>query len=370
MKAFGMHILAFDPYSAPEVLEEYSVEGTELEDLIKRADVITIHTPGSAETKDLIGDKELAMMKPTAFLINCARGGIVNVDALMKALKEEKIAGAAVDVYAKEPLVEDSALRNCPRLVLTPHLGASTHEAQLGVAIQLAQQIVEAFKTGLIRNALNAPSIEPELLVKMRPYLDLAEKMGRFHSQFTDRRVVKLVVKYHGSVLHFPVEHITTATVKGFMESISDETVNYVNAPIKAEERGIGISETKSSEETSYSNLITVTAVLDNGKTNCVSGTLYTPTMPRFVIINDKHFDAYPEGNIIIIENKDVPGIIGNVGTLLGEHKINVAQMTWGRTDHTDEAMTVINVDQEVTPEILENIGKLPDIVRARLIKL
>ncbi len=370
LHAFGMRIIAYDPYVAPEILSEYAAESVDFNELIQRSDVVTIHSPGGDDTRDLISKKELDMMKPTAFLVNCARGGIVNIDDLMEALKNGKIAGAAVDVYEKEPLDEDHPMRKCPNLVLSPHLGASTKEAQTSVAIQIAQQVIEAVKMNVVRNAVNAPSIDPELLSKMRPYLQLAEKIGKFHAQFAEKRVTTLVMKYTGSVLAYPVEHITTAALKGFLQNISDETVNYINAPVKASEYGIKFEETKTSYTTPYENLITVEAETEEGEVNSVSATLFLPDNPRFVIVNDKHFDAYPEGNLIVIENRDRPGIIGNVGTLLGEHNINVAQMTWGRTDHSEDAMTVINVDQKVTDELLEEIGKLPNIMSARLIKL
>lgn len=368
--SFGMRILVYDPYVAPEIFVKYSAEGVELKELLERSDVITIHTPGGEDTRNLISDQEFEIMKPGVFIINCARGGIINEQALIKALESGKVSGAALDVFEKEPLDPEHPLRKIPNVVLTPHLGASTKEAQLSVAVQIAQQIVDAIKNNIVRNAVNAPSIEPELLEKMRPYLNLAEKIGKFQAQFTDSRVIKLVCKYSGSVLDFPANHLTTSVIKGFMEHISDETVNYINALHKAKDYGIQIEETKTSEVLPYTNLITVEAVLENGKINSVSGTLFTPTTPRFVIINDKHFDAYPEGNMIVIENRDVPGIIGSVGTLLGNHNINIAQMTWGRTDHSEEAMTVINVDQEVPPEILQKISELPNIMSARLIKI
>ncbi len=367
---FGVKIIAYDPYVAPEIFTQNAVEKVELEEIFKRSDIITIHTPGGEDTKDLITKKEMAMMKDGVYIVNCARGGIVNVQDLIEALESGKVAGAAVDVYEKEPLDADDPFRKAPNIILTPHLGASTKEAQTSVAVQIAEQIIDSEKNNVVRSAVNAPSIEPDLLQQMRPYLSLAEKIGSFQSQFADARIKKIVVKYSGSVLNFPIEHLTTATIKGFMAHISDEQVNYINALKKAKEYGIKIEETKTSEEHPYTNLITAECQLENKKVNSISATLFTPTNPRFVIINDKHIDAYPEGHMIVIENRDVPGIIGNVGTLLGEHKINIAQMTWGRTDQNQEAMTVINVDQPVSSDILRKIGKLPNIRSARLIKL
>ncbi len=368
--ACGMRLIAYDPYVAPEIFKQYATERVDLETLLRQADIITIHATGGAETKYMINEKEFGMMKPGVFIVNCARGSIMNEMALVKALTEGKVAGAALDVFEKEPLDPEHPLRKAPNVILTPHIAASTHEAQLNVAVQIAQQIVEALTGGTIRNAVNAPSIDPSLEKQMRPYLDLAEKIGKFQSQFAQARLTKLVMKYNGAVLDFPVEHLTTAAIKGFIEHITDEPVNYVNARCLAREYGIVIEETKVNEPIPYANLITMEAYMETGKVNTVSGTLFTPTTPRFVIINDKHFDAYPEGNMIVIENKDVPGIIGSVGTLLGSHNINIAQMTWGRTDHSREAMTVINVDQEVPPEILEKITKLSNVISARLIKI
>jgi D-3-phosphoglycerate dehydrogenase len=261
-------------------------------------------------------------------------------------------------------------LRELDQVILTPHIGASTQEAQQNVAVQVCEQFVDFFKNRLIRNAVNAPSIEPEILENMRPYLQLAECLGKFQSQLAVRRAVRLTAKYSGAVLDYPVSHLTTAVVKAFIDPKTDEAVNYVNALTIAKDMGKKIEETKIQELFQYSNLITVEVEQEDGTVNSVSGTLFTPNAPRIVIVNDKHFDAYPYGNMIVIENLDVPGIIGSVGTLLGKHKINIAQLTWGRRERDQEAMTIINVDQEVSPEALEELRQLPNILSVRLIKI
>jgi D-3-phosphoglycerate dehydrogenase len=369
-QAFEMRVIGYDPYVSPEVIARLGVESASLEDLMKASDVITVHTPVTDETRSLIGAEEIKKMKPEVWLINCARGGIIDEMALAEALKAGRIGGAALDVFEKEPLPADHPLRSCPNIILTPHLGASTKEAQHSVALEIAEQIVDALTGKMIRNAANAPSIDPEIWALMRPYLSLAEKMGKFESQLCTSRVKRLTAQFSGGLLDFPLSALTTAVVKGFLEPTADDTVNYVNAMPKAKSIGMEVVESKTSSPYQYTNLITVIAEMENGETNTVSGTLFAPDMPRLVIINDKRFDAYPEGNMIVIENRDVPGIVGSVGTLLGKHKINIAQMTWGRTDHNQEAMTVINVDEPVSPQILEEISRLPNIKSARLIRI
>ncbi len=369
-QSFGMRVIGHDPYISPDVMLKIGVEMLPLEQLVQIADFITVHTPLTSETKGLIGREQFQKMKKVACVINCARGGIIDEAALIEAVEQGTIAGAALDVYEAEPLPPDHPFRKSDRFVLTPHLAASTTEAQHNVAIEIARQVVDVLKGREIRNAVNAPSIDPEILQQLRPYLNLAERIGKFQTQFADSRVTKITAKYSGAVLDYPVAPLTTAVVKGFLEPISDSTVNYVNAMPYAQERGLEVVESKISTQYQYTNLITVEAQMENGKINSVSGTLFAPTTPRIVIINDKHFDATPEGILIVIENNDVPGIIGSVGTLLGEHRINIGQLTWGRTDHSQDAMTVINVDQDVSPEILEKIGKLPNIKSAKMIKI
>lgn len=364
--AFGMKLLGFDPYVSDEVLSHLQVQRASVEEICREADYITCHSPLTDETRGMIGKEQFEMMKPTARVINCARGGIVDEDALVGALKQKKIAGAALDVFATEPLPEDSPLRGFDNIVLAPHLGAATTEAQENVAIELAEQIVEMLAGGEIRNAVNAPSIDPAVLEEMRPHLRLAEQLGRFQSQFPDGRVKGLQILYSGSVLDYPMVPLTTAVAKGFLEMRAEPPINYVNALRRLKQMGIELTDTRSSKIFGYTNLITVEAMTEDGKTCSVSGTLYSPELPRIVVVNEKHVDTVPKGNLIVIENRDLPGTIGAVTSLIGQANINIADLTWGRTKPGGDAMTVINLDEVCPDDLVEKIRKLPNILSAK----
>jgi D-3-phosphoglycerate dehydrogenase len=366
--AFEMRVLCFDPALSPEEIQKLGMVSASLEDIIKESDFITIHTPLNEKTKGLISDQQFKYMKKGVRLVNCARGGIIDEAALLKAIDEGKVAGAALDVFPVEPLAEDSPLRKCPKLLLTPHLGASTVEAQEKVALQVAEQIVTFLKGGEVINAVNAPSVDPKLLAVMRPFFDLVEKLGKFASLYAESRAVKILCQYSGGILEYPLKPLTTAIVKGFMEPTTDLAVNYINAMNLAKERGIEVVESRSSVSYQYANLILVEAVMENGSTIKVGGTLYTQDMPRLVILNDRHFNAFPEGNMLVIQNKDVPGIIGAVATILGKHNINIAQMTWGRSKPLGDAMTIINTDQTIDAKIVDEIGNLKDVLNIRFL--
>lgn len=369
--AYGMHIMAYDPYISAEALKRLGgAKQATVDEICSAADFITVHTPLNDATRGIIGPKQFGMMKKGVRVVNCARGGIINETALIEALKSGKVAAAALDVFEEEPLAKDSPLRAMENVVLTPHLGASTNEAQEGVAKEVAEQIVDALSGRMIRNAVNAPSIDPLILDQVRPYIDLARRMGKFMAQFVTKPSKSLKVYYSGTVLEFPVSPITTAVVVGFLETITEYSVNFVNATSLAHERGIEVVELKSTEIYSFANLITVEVVSEDGTKNWIGGSLFTRENPRIVVVNDKFFDVVPEGNLVVIENRDVPGIIGNVGTVLGHRKINIAQMTWGRTSPGHDAITVINVDQDISREVLQELAGLPNILSARLIRI
>lgn len=366
--AFNMKVLAYDPYTSPEMMSKNGIESATLDEIYAKADFITVHSPLNDETRYLINENTIEKMKKGVRIINCARGGIVDEAALIKAVESGKVAGAALDVFETEPLPADHPLTKVQNIILTPHLGASTAEAQVNVAIQVAEQIVDFFKTGTILNAVNAPSVEPEVLAQIRPYLNLGERIGKFISQLSTNRIVKINVKYSGQILDYPSQPITTAVVKGILETTSNFAVNYVNAMPKAKARGIEIVEAKSTTLVQYANLITVEAHYDDGTFNSVSGTLFTPTTPRIVIINDKHFDVYPAGNMLVIENKDVPGIIGNVGTILGKHSINIDQMTWGKSQKAGNALTVLNFDKGLPKDVFDELTKQKNVISVKTI--
>jgi D-3-phosphoglycerate dehydrogenase len=365
-RGFGMRLLGFDPYVADEVLAHEQIARATVEQIVREADYITVHSPLTAETRGLIGAKEFQMMKKSARLINCARGGIIDEAALYDALKAKRIAGAAIDVFSQEPLPGDHPLRTLDNILLTPHLGAATTEAQENVAIELAQQMVDFLHGGLVRNAVNAPSLDPALLEEMRPYLRLAEQLGKFQSQFPDGRVVRLHILYSGTVLDYPMVALTTAVAKGFLEVHAEPPINYVNALRRLKQMGVELTDTRSSKMFSYTNLITVEASTEDGRTYSVSGTLFTPELPRIVVVNGKDVDTLPSGNLIVIENRDLPGTVGAVTSLIGARHINIAQVTWGRTRPGGDAMTVINLDEAPPHGLIEDIRLLPNILWAK----
>lgn len=370
MKGFGMTIWGSDPYVSSDVAEKMGVALKSVEEIIEGADVITIHTPKTKDTTDLIGEAELKKMKKTAFLINCARGGIVNEEALAAGLEAGEIAGAAIDVYTEEPVPEDHVLRKAPHIVLTPHLGASTSEAQEKVALQVAEQVVNCLEGKEVSTALNAPSINAELLSQMKSSLELAEKLGSFVVQVAKKPVKKLEVAISGSLLDFPTEPIVLSVVKGLIEQISDTPVNFVNARAKIEAQGVEVVENRSSTPKDYLRLKTVTATLEDGSVVSVSGTVFARSRPRIVMINNLHFEMQPKGNIILLENEDVPGIIGSVGTMLGNEGINIGEISWGRDTQGGKAMTAINIDGEVSDAVVERLSTLPHVLAAHKIIL
>jgi len=364
--AFGMKLLGYDPYVADEVLAHEHIERASVDQIVREADYITVHSPLTPETRGIIGPKQFEMMKPTVRLINCARGGIIDEAALCEALKAKRIAGAALDVFSTEPLPANHPLRSLDNVVLTPHLGAATTEAQENVAIELAQQMVDFLQGGLVRNAVNAPSLDPKLLEEMRPYLRLAEQLGKFQSQFPEGRVTRLHILYGGAVLDYPMVPLTTAVAKGFLEMRAEPPINYVNALRRLKQMGIELTDTRSSKVFSYTNLITVEATTEDGKTTSVSGTLFSPTLPRIVMVNGMHMDTVPAGNLIAIENRDLPGTVGAVTSLIGARNINIADVTWGRSKPGGMAMTVINLDTPPPPTLIADVRLLPNILSAK----
>jgi len=331
---------------------------------------MTLHTPLNDATRGLIGEQQFKYMKKSCRIVNCARGGIIDEAALINALDEGLIAGAALDVFSQEPLPEDSPLRKAKNIILTPHLGASTVEAQENVALQIAEQIVKVLNGGEIINAANAPSVHPELLKTMRPYLSLAEKLGKFSALYASGRIVKVTCVYSGDVQEFPLTPLTTAAIMGLMTPTTDLTVNFVNAMNMAKERGIEVIESRSNIRFQYTNLISIETELEDGTVNKVCGTLYTSEMPRIVILNDRHFNAFPEGNLLVIKNRDVPGTIGAVATILGKHKVNIGQMTWGRSKPLGDAMTIINSDQPISAEVVAEIAKHENILEIKFLQV
>ncbi|MDP3142520.1 MAG: phosphoglycerate dehydrogenase [Candidatus Omnitrophota bacterium] len=367
--SFGMHIIAFDPFLSLEIAKQVGAEVVDFKELLTRADYITIHTPLSDETKSLIAEKEFAMMKKTAYIINCARGGIVNEAALAKALEEGKIAGCALDVYEKEP-PEGTPLLKYPNCIMTPHLGASTEEAQVNVAIEIAEVVRDALTGKGIRNAANFPSIEASVYKILAPYIALTEKIGLLASQLVEGRINQADITYCGILAQQQnTQPLTMGFVKGLLTPIVQDAVNFINAIDLARERGIKVQESKSSTEEEFVNLVSVDLVTDKEKLQ-ISGTLFSNNQPRIVKINDFYVEAIPQGYMLVAHNQDKPGIIGVLGTILGKNNINIAGMTFGRETAGGKAITVVNIDSPVPPSVLAEIKKAQHILDVKLIKL
>ncbi len=366
--SFGMVVIAYDPFLSKEAASQLGVELVELKDLLTKSDYISTHAPLTDETRNMISTKELGLVKKSVRIINCARGGIINEDALILAAKEGKIAGFALDVYEKEP-PEKKEFLNLASCVLTPHLGASTAEAQVNVAIQIAEQIRDALLGKGIRNAANYPCLEPEVCKVMGPYITLAEKLGLFASQIVEGRIQEVSITYSGEIAKYDLTTLTMAVTKGILYSVLQDSVNFVNALSLAQERRIKVNETKSNRVEEFANLIEVVIKTDKAELR-TAGTLSANGQPRIVLINDFYVEVTPSGFMLVIDNIDKPGIIGTVGTVIGKNKINIAGMTFGRESAGGKAITVLNIDSTVSDKVISEIKENKNIKKVRFIKL
>lgn len=353
--AFGMQLIAYDPHISANAADQLGVRLVDRQTLFRESDYISIHTILNADTYHSIGEAELQLMKPSGRLINCARGGIIDEKALYHALKEKHIAGAALDVFEDEPAT-DNPLLELDNVLALPHLGASTTEAQEHVAIEVAQQVINALNGKPVANAVNQPKIDPRVFDILGPYLELAEKIGSFHAQIVEGQVSAIRIHYSGTL--FQKEDVTPITValqKGILTPVLTE-VNYVNAPFLIKQRGISVTETKSDSQADFANLMTVTVITDKGET-ILAGTTFGKKDIRIVLINQLHLNVTPEGYILLIYNRDQPGMIGLIGTILGKHNINIADMTVGRSVIGEYALTVITVDSLVPRNVINTIA-------------
>jgi len=367
--SFGMRILAFDPFLSRQVADGVGVEIVELESLLEQSDYITVHTPLTDDTRHMISDKEFAMMKKGVRVINCARGGIIDEAALVKAIKEGKVVAAALDVFEQEPIPADSELLKLENVIVTPHLGASTEEAQVNVAIEVAEIVRDALLGRGIRNAANYPCLDPEVAKSLQPYIVLCEKLGGFASQMVEGRFQELHINYSGEITKFDLTSLTMSIAKGILSPILKETVNFVNAVTIARERGIRIKEAKSGQEGEFVNLVEITIHTDQ-QVRTIAGTLSANKQPRIVKIDGYYVEVAPFGEMIMIQNWDRPGIIGNLGSLMGANKINIAAMTFGRQTPGGKAISVLNVDSPISPDLLEKVRRIENILDVRVIRL
>jgi D-3-phosphoglycerate dehydrogenase len=366
---FRMQVIGYDPYLPRDAAERLGVESVELEDLLSRADVVSLHVPLTAETRHLLGAAELARMKPGVRLVNCARGGLVDEAALAAAIASGHVAGAALDVFEQEPPPPDHPLLRLPEVVVTPHLGAATDEAQTAVALAIAEQVADALVRGLVTNAVNLPAVDPETAKEQAPYVPLALAMGRFLAQMADGRMGEVRLTCAGEVARRPSEALTLALLRGLLGAILSEPVTDVNARLVARARGLRVTETASHESADYASLLAAELVTDRGTTS-VAGTLFHRREPRFVAIDGYPLEALPQGYMLVFANQDVPGVIGRIGTLCGRHGINIAGMQLGRERRGGRAVSVLNLDDPMPPGVLEELRAMPDIVFARLVRL
>ena len=367
-RGLEMRVIGHDPYVPEERARALGVEMVSLEDLLRTSDFVTLHTTVTEGTRGLIGAKEFALMKPTVRLINTARGAIIDEDALYEAAQEGRIAGAAIDVFSKEPAV-DNKLRECERIVVTPHLGASTAEAQERVALDVAEQIVALFRGEPVRYAVNAPLIPPETLTFLAPYLEVAVKSGHLTQELCSGQLDHVQIEYAGEIAQHDTTPLKAAVIRGLLASISEEQVTIVNAEIVAQRRGMRVIEHKGSSHEIYSNLVTTRLVTTDGQTS-VSATLALDG-PHIVAIDDFWVDVPPsEGYLLVLENLDRPGMIGAVGTTLGEYGVNISFMNVGRHEERGHALMVIALDEALTREQLEKVQQIPDVYAARLVRL
>ncbi|MGQ3671137.1 phosphoglycerate dehydrogenase [Xanthobacter sp. TB0136] len=361
-----MKVIAFDPFLSAERALDLGVEKVELEDLLARADFITLHTPLTDKTRNILSAENLAKTKKGVRIINCARGGLVDEEALRAALDSGHVAGAAFDVFTVEP-AETNPLFGHPNVVCTPHLGAATTEAQENVALQVAEQMSDYLLTGAISNAVNFPSITAEEAPKLKPFIELAEKLGSFAGQLTDTDIKTVRITYEGSVANLKVKALTSSAVAGLLRPALQD-INVVSAPSVAKERGIVVEETTRAAAGDYDNLITITVVTDKFERS-VTGTVFADGHPRMVNIKGIKVDAEFAPRMIYVTNEDKPGFIGRFASLLGEAGVNIATFSLGRHNEGGEAIALVSVDGLVPAEVLQKIQALPHVKQAKLVE-
>ncbi|MBK8176490.1 MAG: phosphoglycerate dehydrogenase [Rhodospirillales bacterium] len=365
-RGLKMKVIAHDPYLSAERAEELGVEKIELDALYARADFISLHAPSTETTRGMINAEALARMKPGVRIINCARGSLVIEDDLKAAILAGKVAGAALDVFAVEP-AKSSVLFGLEQVVATPHLGASTVEAQEKVALQVAEQMADFLLTGAVVNALNMPSVSAEEMPRLQPYMKLAGQIGRFMGQLVESAVTAVTIEYEGHAASLNLKPLTGLVLEGLL-SPQMETVNMVNAPMIAKARDIAVSEVTRERAGAYQTLIALTVVSEN-QTRTIAGTLFNGDQPRIVGINGVPMDAQLRPNMLLVTNRDRPGLIGRLGTLLGDAGINIATFNLGRDQAGGKAIALIEIDEAPSESLLDQVRTLPNVVRARAVR-
>jgi len=365
--AFGMKVICYDPYISMSKAKTLAVEVVDKDELFARADFISVHMPLTDETRGMIDSNSISRMKKGVRIVNCARGGIVNEEDLLKALEEGKVAGAAFDVYDHEPPDFNNPIFHNENIVVTPHLGASTTEAQLNVGIQVAENVVEVLRGGAIRNAVNMPSLDAKTMEAVGPFITLGRTLGSLLGVLAPQRIETLEITYAGRLADSETSPVTRSILVGILRRGLGDSVNIVNALNKASEQGVDVQERKNHEPGVFSELIKITAKA-NGSEFSVSGTMYTPNRPRIVRINGLPVEAEPTGTLLVVFNEDRPGVIGYIGKLLGDLGINIAGMTCGRTEAGSTATTLVNIDSAPSEEAMAKLAEMPLIKRVEVV--
>jgi D-3-phosphoglycerate dehydrogenase len=367
---FGMRVVAYDPYLAASKAKNMRVELCEtVDDAVIQADFITLHMPKTPETTHLINAERINKMKPGVRIVNCARGGLIDEAALLQGIKDGKVAGAALDVFEDEPPSADYELLSREEMVFTPHLGASTEEAQENVGIEIAEAIRDRLLHGAVVNAINMPNLDEDTLKEIGPYLTLAETLGKFASQIGPKQPDSFRIDYVGTVSDIDTTLVTRSALKGYLEAGSTSgSANYLNAPSLAEDRGLRVTESRPTESCEYTDLLTVT-VGNNEESVALSGTFFG-SQARLVRIQDHTIDVNPEGTLLIFENTDAPGVVGALGQVLGQNGINIANMSLSRNQVGGKALSILNLDSAVSEEVIEQILGIEGIQSATTVEL
>jgi D-3-phosphoglycerate dehydrogenase len=362
-----MNLIGYDPFISEKRAVELGIKLTTVNEIAKVADYITVHTPLIKETKNIIDEEQFALMKPRVKIINCARGGIINEEALAKALEGGKIGGAALDVFVEEPPF-NSPLLQFDNVIVTPHLGASTQEAQVNVAIDIAKEIVSVLTGGLAKNAINIPSIKPEAMAILAPYIRLSEIMGKIAGQLADGNYEKVEIAYNGEISGRDTRPLTVSALKGLLEMALGSGVNYVNAPTLAKSRKVAVVESKSESSEEYSSTMSI-RLISSGLTKLVAGTVVGDES-KIISVDEDKMDIFPAGRMIFAKHINKPNVIGPCCMVLGKNEINISGMQVGRSEIGGFTMMVLNVDSEVSAPILEEVRSIPGILNAKLVTL
>ncbi|MBW2423516.1 MAG: phosphoglycerate dehydrogenase [Deltaproteobacteria bacterium] len=366
-KGLGMNVIVHDPYLTAEAAARLEVERVTFEEMMSRADVVTVHVPKTKETTGIVGREAFALARPGLFVINAARGGIVDEEALLEALDSGQVGGAGLDVFVEEPPPAGHPLVSHPNVICTPHLGASTEQAQINVSVAVAEQVRDFLLKGIVRNAINVPSVAPEQMAEIQPYLTLAEKLGAFQGQLAQGRVDQVEVEYAGEIAELKVAPITIAVLKGILSPVK-EGVNLVNAAHVAQEMGIKVIESKVGRATDFASAITVR--VRGTVERLVAGSVFHGDQPRIVRIDDFMLEAIPEGCTLLIHNHDQAGVVGNVGTLLGDAGINISRMQLALNEARGEACMLVNINRDPGEKVLAALRDAPSMIAVQLVEL